>query len=775
MLAPDVWPVVELGVGDIRGGTAQAKWDVSHWDTAGSLWAGSEPSWLDITCDVISVASHVGRERSISRFDPGTCTVVATNSTGWADILHDATNPAALSLRPGRQIRWGVRRGTDPPVWKWRGFIDAHAANYDGQTSDTDTVTLTCIDALGEVGRVALSKVDPPVGAGETATTRIGRILDAAGWRTEWRDVQASSTAMLPTDLDGRAVDQLSQVADTVGGSVYGDIRNWVVFRNRDWQTYPPERPFDAVIGNVDPGTPGHWTPGTPEVLAHLDPTVGTVSTPFTADPAASTATADPTAAATYWRKVGSTAVVGVNTSGTPYPGDLYDLAVTYPTAPTPGPNDALLEPFNNVTAWVRTTGTADAQIVTGRTGTAAGYANLAGSMGYNLAAGAQSDTIIVGFAYRPNPLATTAIVVGLWSDSGATQHTSLATNANGSVSVIRGASSVLATSAAGVIVANTWQYIELQFKLADTGGTAVVRVGGTPVINATGLDTRNAGTKAVYDQVRIVGNPGENRQFDDLYISYGASATFKGNTVIAPGTATVRFDADDYPGTGLSYTDPRGATWTLSAAGAVVPHQPAVPPVWVPGTPADVCPNVFDLRFDRAETTTRAVVNYEGATGAPITVDDTAAQLLYGVETAPEMTDLQSSNTAHLATLAHRIINTQGVGTQPRVQAVTFDAARGDPTVAAMIGADPFVPTLWRVRVVRDGRLLADRAMFVTSVDHELDARTWTLRVGLDDARPWQAAGGRWDGAYWDRALWASVTALRDEAVRLLDTLEVA
>ena len=32
------------------------------------------------------------------------------------------------------------------------------------------------------------------------------------------------------------------------------------------------------------------------------------------------------------------------------------------------------------------------------------------------------------------------------------------------------------------------------------------------------------------------------------------------------------RFDGDDYPGTGTTYVDPRGRTWTLSAAGAIVP-----------------------------------------------------------------------------------------------------------------------------------------------------------------------------------------------------------
>ena len=42
------------------------------------------------------------------------------------------------------------------------------------------------------------------------------------------------------------------------------------------------------------------------------------------------------------------------------------------------------------------------------------------------------------------------------------------------------------------------------------------------------------------------------------------------------------RFDADDYPGTGTSYVDPRGRTWTLSAAGAITAAVRAEPPyVW--------------------------------------------------------------------------------------------------------------------------------------------------------------------------------------------------
>lgn len=39
-----------------------------------------------------------------------------------------------------------------------------------------------------------------------------------------------------------------------------------------------------------------------------------------------------------------------------------------------------------------------------------------------------------------------------------------------------------------------------------------------------------------------------------------------------AAGTVAWRFDANDYPGTGTVYADPRGRTWTLSSAGCIVP-----------------------------------------------------------------------------------------------------------------------------------------------------------------------------------------------------------
>ena len=65
-----------------------------------------------------------------------------------------------------------------------------------------------------------------------------------------------------------------------------------------------------------------------------------------------------------------------------------------------------------------------------------------------------------------------------------------------------------------------------------------------------------------------------------------------------AAGSVLWKFDANDYPGTGTSYTDPRGRTWTLTSASAITkPSRPAVN---------------GDLHID---TTTDLVYRYNGTT----------------------------------------------------------------------------------------------------------------------------------------------------------------
>ena len=253
-----VRPVVEVGIGSSTIALGQARWSVSRWNDAAATWAGSEPTWRDVTCFVQQVNVSLGRTRTTEPFTVGRAEVVADNSTGWADEPPFEDDPI-LTLRPGRALRIGVVHETLGLRWLYRGFLDELDPLYDPVRQDV--VILRGIDALGEVNRAKLIADPAPTGDGETATARIIRTLDKAKWIADKRVVESSSAPLVATDLGGQVADLLGRSADSVGGAVYGDTNGNVVFRNRDWQTFLAGTPPDAVIGNVDAGDvcPTSW------------------------------------------------------------------------------------------------------------------------------------------------------------------------------------------------------------------------------------------------------------------------------------------------------------------------------------------------------------------------------------------------------------------------------------------------------------------------------------------------------------------------------------
>lgn len=88
----------------------------------------------------------------------------------------------------------------------------------------------------------------------------------------------------------------------------------------------------------------------------------------------------------------------------------------------------------------------------------------------------------------------------------------------------------------------DTWHYLELKAKIADSGGTAEVRLNGVTVLNFTG-DTRNAGTAGVINRMGFRGNEdsgsAQQVRFDDAYLlnEQGSAPwnTFLGDTRCFP------------------------------------------------------------------------------------------------------------------------------------------------------------------------------------------------------------------------------------------------
>lgn len=240
-------PIVELGVGDSRVAGASSVWNVARWNDPAAVWAGVEPYWHDITCETFTARCEYGRDRSTDRFVAGSATVAVDNATGWADP-NAVEDPITLTVRPGRAIRFGVDHDVYGVRWLYRGFVDAIVPRYD--PDERDTVELSCVDALGEVGRAKWASYPAPL---EYAYERAARILDAAKWPLTKRKVEQAEAVLVAADLAGQAADALGRTADSCGGSVYGDTDGNVAFRIRDWQTYLPDSPPDATIGNVDP------------------------------------------------------------------------------------------------------------------------------------------------------------------------------------------------------------------------------------------------------------------------------------------------------------------------------------------------------------------------------------------------------------------------------------------------------------------------------------------------------------------------------------------
>lgn len=143
--------------------------------------------------------------------------------------------------------------------------------------------------------------------------------------------------------------------------------------------------------------------------------------------------------------------------------------------------------------------------------------------------------TFIIGGAIKVDTLVAG---LGFMSDAAATAHICVVVEINGSLTVRRGTFSgtVLATSdvSAWNRSGTPFHYLELKATLHDTTGAYTVRVDGVAIasLTATGVDTKNGGTKAVFDSFCYYG--GIDGFFDDIYVANAAGSVnndFYGDT----------------------------------------------------------------------------------------------------------------------------------------------------------------------------------------------------------------------------------------------------
>lgn len=167
------------------------------------------------------------------------------------------------------------------------------------------------------------------------------------------------------------------------------------------------------------------------------------------------------------------------------------------------------------------------------RTGTAGFQNTSTGAVPIKLVGVAgEHATFIAGIALRrTTTLAGTGTYLQFLSDTAATAHVTLTADASGKLNVRRGdrSGTLLGSEPGNTLgVLNAWHYVELKSTLSDTVGIVQVRVDGntTPVINLSAQDTKNAGTKTVFDSVGFGSEPSfGNTNSDDFYICNAAGS----------------------------------------------------------------------------------------------------------------------------------------------------------------------------------------------------------------------------------------------------------
>lgn len=133
-----------------------------------------------------------------------------------------------------------------------------------------------------------------------------------------------------------------------------------------------------------------------------------------------------------------------------------------------------------------------------------------------------QFPTFILGYALKFNR-ATNVDMATFKSDNAATTHLTFRALTTGAIEVYRGTSggTLLGTTAAGVIPNGTYAFIEIKATLHDTTGAVDIRVNGSSVLSLSSVDTKNAGTKTIFDSFTLTGagGGGQTLYFDDIYL----------------------------------------------------------------------------------------------------------------------------------------------------------------------------------------------------------------------------------------------------------------
>jgi hypothetical protein len=181
------------------------------------------------------------------------------------------------------------------------------------------------------------------------------------------------------------------------------------------------------------------------------------------------------------------------------------------------------------------------------------------------------------------------------------------------------------------------------------------------------------------------------------------------------------------------------------------------------------VCPTGWDLSWQRSEMTTRVILSTGPRAGPGGTVLEPAtqgwraviAENYFGIE--PYERTLLAADGDALFELGHRQLALGSPRHFPRIRAAQLDASTAPEALDLMATATFTAPTHLQCQYRRAGQFMFNHRMIVTGVRHRMTPDSWSCRLALDHAAPFNRQGSRWGHAdstdprfgRWGRSRW--------------------
>jgi hypothetical protein len=190
-----------LGGTDVLGSTISANWSTIS------------------TTDIRSLVIRRGRSREDQANQPGSLTLTLENYSSQYDPDNSSNSYAwagysVLSRGMGVRVR-ATWSGTDYVIY--RGYLE----QLDTDMSLDPVVVMQFTDALAKIGSYTVAAISSSY-SGDTTATRVGRILDAAGWDASLRNL-AGSRQMKPTTYGATALALSEEANNCEYGRFYAD------------------------------------------------------------------------------------------------------------------------------------------------------------------------------------------------------------------------------------------------------------------------------------------------------------------------------------------------------------------------------------------------------------------------------------------------------------------------------------------------------------------------------------------------------------------------